>query len=259
MKRSLQITGRQDLASNEIKLVAEKKEVPGHYSYPAITGIKVTKEDIDPDLTLVLKIKQHRQIKVLKCGKVGKPKIPSPTEFKTFSHSSLGINVSVFVHDPKTRKVLFSTRRAIKIPLDKKTDSDTSPIEIAWFDTSPSLWELEELNIDEKPCISLNDKIVEKTKFKAKSIFWASVLPSVVESILCWIWNEANWEEEGWVQEWKQIVLKLEMNWHDVNTAIPGNNDFRDEWTKQVREAWERHNPSLLDAVLNQYGEEGGN
>lgn len=257
MKTAVKITGRQDLAANAIEVKAEKIELPQVYSYPAITTIKVNRENIDPDCRLVLKIKQHRQIKVLDCGKVGKPKIPPSTELKTFSHSNLEINVAVFIHDPNTRKVLFSTKSPIKISLDDKKDSDESPIDFVWTNTSPSLWELEDLNIDEKPCVSLNEKIVERTKFTNESIFWPSVLPSLVEDILVWIWDEGNWEEEGWIQDWKQIVLELKLHWHDSSSAPYDEKDMRDDWVDEVSKAWERHSSSLLvDKALNRYGDE---
>lgn len=257
MKTAVKITGRQDLAANAIEVKAEKIDIPGAYSYPAITTIKVKRENIDSDCTVVLKIKQHRQVKVLDCGKVGNLKIPSRTELKTFCHSNLEINVAVFIHDPDTRKILFSTKSPIKISLDDKKDSDESPIDFIFTNTSSSIWELDDLNIYNKPCVSLNEKIVERTKFTKQSIFWPSVLPSLMEDILTWIWDEGNWDEEGWIQDWKKIVLELKLHWHDDNTAPYDQKDERDDWIDEIRKAWERQFSSVLvDKVLSRYGDE---
>ena len=54
MKVSIKSSGRTDLAKSEVKVAAEKIDLPNLYSYPAISSIQINKPRLDQNNNCLL-------------------------------------------------------------------------------------------------------------------------------------------------------------------------------------------------------------
>ena len=210
MKKRINFTGRQRLASEHIDIRINREQGQQFPSFTATFDPAMTK-GLDKDAKVYVEPYAVSSSMRFDFGTVSDPRVPANTLLSELDREdSFLFRIKVVDESGHVGRIL-ADANGIR-PKDPKDDgiAKKSLFPVHWVDLGEAIWRID-YDQTTGPVLQMSTKVADlPTKLKHDPLVGGCIFPQALREVLCILVEDGAFDDDAeWVKDWREFVLKL--------------------------------------------------